>query len=231
MKTKKIGIIGGVGPQATLYIYKKIIYYAQKKYGANKNDNYPYLIIESVPIPDFISDTAQLKKALFMLKETIAHFNSLSVDTIAIGSNTVHILLPELQKQTNIPFISTISSVVDECNLKNYKKVGILASPILIKHSLYRKALHKLNIESILPTVGELKVTERMIRSVLAGNTDHKDKEKYINIINRMLTEGAQSIILGCTELPLAINYEALGSLTINSDDILAQRIVDYYYQ
>lgn len=228
---KKIGFIGGVGPQATLFIYEKVISYAQKKYCAKNNDDYPYLIIESIPIPDFISNTAQLNNALAMLKKTVSHFNTLSVDAIVIGSNTVHILLPELKKQTLIPIISTISSVVDICCQKNYKKVGILASPVLIKSLLYQKVLNGVKIDAIVPTINELTVVERMIRSVLAGSTDHKDKEKYISIINRMLLQGAQSLILGCTELPLAINYEALGSRTINSDDILAERIVDYYYQ
>ena len=53
---KKIGIIGGVGPQSTNFIYEKIIYFSQTKYNAKDNADYPKLIIESVPVPDFISN-------------------------------------------------------------------------------------------------------------------------------------------------------------------------------
>src|SRR3990167_249250 len=68
MKNQKIiGLIGGVRPQSTNYIYKKIISLSQKKYGAKNNDDYPEMVIHSIPIPDFISDKEKVKLALTML--------------------------------------------------------------------------------------------------------------------------------------------------------------------
>jgi len=69
-----------------------------------------------------------------------------------------------------------------------------------------------------------------MIRSVLAGKKEHEKRKEYVQLINRLYSEGAEAIILGCTELPMAINYEALGDKMLNSDEILAEGIVDYYY-
>ena len=64
---KKIGILGGVGPQATAHIYKQLILSAQKNHRAINNDDYPDVLIASVPVPDFISSKKDLEKAKKML--------------------------------------------------------------------------------------------------------------------------------------------------------------------
>ena len=64
----------------------------------------------------------------------------------------------------------------------------------------------------------------------MAGEKNYDKKQEYIKTLNDLFSRGSQAIILGCTELPLAINYEALGNRTISSDEVLAEGIVDYYY-
>lgn len=229
-KNKIIGIIGGVGPQATQSIYERIIYYAQNKYGAKNNDDFPHLMIESIPIPDFISDKKKINIAEEMLIKSTERLANAGVSYIAIASNTVHILLTKLQRKTNIPFISVIDLVAKQCNKLKYKKVGLLGSPILLKSGLYTNELSKYGIALELPTVKEVFIAEKIIRHVLASTSNKSDKIEYVNTLNNLYYRGSETIILGCTELPLAINYEALGNKTINSDDLLSETITDYYY-
>ena len=222
MKNKTIGIIGGVGPQATQYLYGKITEFAQSKYNAVNNDDFPHVIIESLPIPDFISDRSKVPFALKMLQASVARFSA---------SNTVHILLSEIQKDSNLEFISMIELVSDKCALYGYKKVGLLGTPVLTESELYNKALSSRNIELLTPQKEELHVVEEIIRGVIAGNNQNIDKGKYVALINKLFDQGAEGIILGCTELPLAVDYTVLGKRVINSDEVLAEGIVDYYYQ
>ncbi|HUV46671.1 MAG TPA: amino acid racemase [Candidatus Bathyarchaeia archaeon] len=226
-----IGIIGGVGPQATKFIYEKIIEFSQTKYGAKDNDDYPKIIIYSVPIPDFISDEKRLEQAKKMLITATKSLTKAGVTKLSIASNTVHILLPKLRKQTIIDFLSVIEITAKKCSNCGFKKVGILGSPILVKSGIYTKALRKYGIRTILPTKEELQIAEDIIRDVLAGGKDGDKKQKYIKVLNELFTRGAEAIILGCTELPLAVNYEALGNKTINSDEVLAEALTDYYYE
>lgn len=230
MKNKKIGIIGGVGPQSTDYIYKKIIILAQKKYGAKNNDDYPEMIIHSVPIPDFISNKEKINDALQMLKNSVKLLTYAGVSALAIGSNTVHILLDELRKVTDVKFISTIELVAKKCAKRNYKAVALLGSLVLIKSGIYEKELSKYKIKILIPSEQEIIVLDHMIRSVLAGKKEHEKRNQYVQLINQLYSEGAEVVILGCTELPMAINYEALGNSVLNSDEILAEGIVDHYY-
>jgi len=227
---KKIGIIGGVGPQATQFIYEKIIEFSQKKYGAKNNNDYPKVLIDSVPVPDFISDTSNIEVAKQMLIESAKGMIRAGSTKLCIGSNTVHILLEEIKKASNGDFISMIELVAKKCAEQGFHKVGILGTPVLIKSGLYKSELNKLGIELILPTDKEIEIADSIIRHVLAGEKTYRKKVEYINTLNDLFSRGAETIILGCTELPLAINYEALGNRTISSDEVLAEGIVDYYY-
>ena len=73
MNNKKIGIIGGVGPQSTAFIYEKIIQFSQSKYHAKNNSDYPRLVIESVPVPDFISNKESVDKAKEIIRHNISN--------------------------------------------------------------------------------------------------------------------------------------------------------------
>ncbi|MBP7740551.1 amino acid racemase [Candidatus Woesebacteria bacterium] len=230
MKNKSIGIIGGVGPQATEYLYGKIIELSQKKYGAKNNDDYPHLIIESLPIPDFISDETKVPEAIEMLKACVKRFSDSKVDRICIASNTVHILLTELQKLTRIEFLSMIDLVSNKCESLGYKKVGLLGTPVLTKSKLYNASLNERGTDLITPNEEELKIVEKIIRGVLSGDNHNVDKVEYIKLMNDIYSQGAEGIILGCTELPLAVDYSVLGKKVINSDEVLAEGIVDFYY-
>ncbi len=227
---KKIGIIGGVGPQSTNFIYEKIIEYSQTKYHAENNADYPRLVIESVPVPDFISNKDNIEKAKSMLIEAAKALAAAGATRLCIGSNTVHILLEDLKQKTEIPFISMIELVAKRCVTNNFKKVGVLGTPVLVASGIYTKELEKNGIEVILPTAEQLEVVEHIIRHVIAGSNDEEKKTAYIETLNDFYSKGADTVILGCTELPLAMNYEVLGNRTINSDAVLAEGIVDYYY-
>ncbi|MDE2020439.1 MAG: amino acid racemase [Patescibacteria group bacterium] len=229
-KHKKVGIIGGVGPQSTNFIYEKIIELSQLKYGAQNNADYPSLIIESVPVPDFISDTQNIETAERMLTDTARALVTAGATRLCIGSNTVHILLEKLRTQTKVPFISMIELVAQKCIERGFTKVGVLGTPVLIGSGLYPAELEKNGIAAILPTAEQMKPIEKIIRGVIAGSHTQPDKQAYIAVLDAMFAQGADAIILGCTELPLAVNYEALGARALNSDAILAEGIVDYYY-
>ncbi|MBD3363341.1 amino acid racemase [Candidatus Dojkabacteria bacterium] len=231
IKTKKIGIIGGVGPQATMCFYNYITKQSQRKYGAEKNEDYPYMIIESIPIPDFISNTEMISQSTEMLTKSVKILENAGAKKLCIACNTVHVLLNELQEKTNIEFISIIESVVKEVRNLEYKKVGVLASPVALKYGLYSQALMAEGIKPIIPDSNQQNTIKEIIGLIMAGEDNGKERKKYINILNDFIDKGAEGIILGCTELPLAINYEALGGRVINSMEVLAENIVDYYYR
>lgn len=227
---KKIGIIGGVGPQATANLYKEIIKYSNSKYNAVNNNDYPRIVIESVPVPDFIRDKKTIEEAKRMLIDAGMNLINAKCSTLAIASGTVHLLFDEIQNELQIEMISMIDEVVKFAVVKESNLLGLIATPTTINSKLFERKLNEQNIKVITPSPDELEVIEIIIRQVLSGQSSFTDKEKYRSIITRMLDTGADRIILGCTELPLAIHYNEYNDKIINAPKVLAEALTDYYY-
>jgi len=228
---KKIGILGGVGPQATAYIYSHVIDYSTNYHGAVNNDDYPYIVIASVPVPDFISNTDNIDTAKTMLIEAAKGLVQSGCEILCIGSNTVHVLLADIRAEVHAPFISMIELVATECKNRNYTKVALLGTPVLLNSGLYDNELNKHDIGILKPSEQQEAVCDTVIRNIIAGQSIEDIKGEYVEVLNAMFSAGADGIILGCTELPMVLNYEALGSRIISSDDLLARGVADYFYQ
>lgn len=227
---KKLGILGGVGPQATAFIYQKIIASAQTNHRAINNDDYPYVLIASVPVPDFISSKEHLEQAKQMLVKAAKSLELAGCEALCIGSNTVHILLKDLESEVGIPFISMVELVAERCKTLGYSKVALLGTPILLSSGLYDAALDKRNIELLKPDISQIETCDIVIRSIIAGEKEIPVRKDYVEVLSSMFNQGADGIILGCTELPLVLDYEVLGRRVLSSDEILADGITEFCY-
>lgn len=226
MNTKTIGILGGMGPQASAYLYKTMIDFSVKYFGAKNNDEYPDIVLCSIPLPDFISDTKQKDKALAILKDKTQKLVYMDVAKVGIACNTAHLLLPDLVKSSRVSFVSMIEAVAEEIKVT---KVGLLGTPVTLQSGLYEGALKRKGVEVVLPDKEEQKVLERIIRNVLQGKTLLEDQNKLLKIASRLKQKGAEGIVLGCTELPLVFPDKC--SLPIyNSVQILALALLRNYY-
>jgi aspartate racemase len=231
MKKKKIiGIIGGVGPQASHYLYGQMTNFAQSKYLARNNDDYPEIMIYSIPVPDFISNTSKIAEANKMFDRVLSLFERSDISYIGIACNTVHILLEEFKTRTNIKFVSMVEAVVDKVSDKNLSKVVVFSSPMTIKKRLYRNELEENNIEDIIIEDQDKILLESIIRSVLSGKNNLRLKRKYLLLIEKMIKQGVEGIILGCTELSLITDYTKFDIPVFDSSKILAEKLVDKYY-
>src|SRR3989344_5755987 len=144
-----IGIIGGMGPQASGELYRLIIEGARASYGARTNDAFPEILIDSVPVPDFLSDTEQMEQAAQMLEDRVRRLNNYGVSTLTMACNTACILIDRLQKQTDIPIVSVIDEVAKRINRSS--RVLLLASPTSLRMELYQRALSRFGISFVVP--------------------------------------------------------------------------------
>ena len=230
MKNKKaICIIGGMGPQASVYMYKLLIDLSARDFNAKNGEDYPEIIIYSIPAPDFISDKDKKEVVLDMLKKRVKGINTLSISHIGIACNTAHLLLKDLQSVSKAPFVSMIDSVVNEID-SGIKKVGLLALPLTIKSSIYEDKLEANGIQTILPTNSQLKILDKIIRNVTEGKITKKDQGTLLLIANSLKKKGAQGIILGCTELPLVFPQKYPFLPVYNPVGILAMVLLRKYY-
>ncbi len=227
--TKAIYILGGMGPQASLELNRLLIEKAQKIYSAKNNNDYPEIVVHSVPVPDFISDDTNKDKALAMLVDVVKQIPKNHFSSFAICCNTAHILADDLRRATEVPFTSLIEVTTHEIQERGLKRVGLLASPMTIATKLYQKELQNYCIDTVLPKSNQLLEIETAIKDIIS-NKFLSDTRKKLNIIaHDMINNGAEAIILGCTELPLA--FESIDNqIFISSIDCLAAELLDQYY-
>ena len=140
-KTKTIGLIGGMGPHASSYFYNLLIKKSETDFGAKNNNDYPRIILDSLPVPDFISDSINFTEAKNMLINSVIKMNDHGVSVMAMTCNTAHILYKDLRKYCKEEFISMIDLTVEKARSLEYKRVGILATPMTLKSKLYQNAL------------------------------------------------------------------------------------------
>ncbi len=229
MNKKAIGVLGGMGPEASAYMYSMLIRLSIEKFGAINNDNFPEIILYSIPVPDFISSEEEKEKALSMLIERTKDLNKLNISNLAIACNTAHLLLHKLQSVSKIPFVSMIDEVVLEVKKNNIKKIGLLGTPVTIKSNMYQNAFQKEGIQVLVPDKSDIKILESIIRNIIKGKIVNQG-QRCKKIADALFKNGAESIVLGCTELPLVFtgNY----SLPVyNSLEILSIKLLKDYYK
>lgn len=219
-----------MGPEASAYLYTTLINNSIKYFHAVNNDDFPEIILYSIPVPDFISNCNNSNQALQMLKKRVIDLNKISLSCLSMACNTAHLFFDKLQSISSNKFISMIDEVSFFVSKDKKKIVGIMGTPSTIKSGLYQSKLAKYNIQSVVPTSKELKILEKVIRNVLKGKKIAQDQKKLLLISDSLKKRGAEGIILGCTELPLI--FPGKYALTVyNSVEILAMVLLQKYYK
>lgn len=219
---KKIGILGGMGPEATADFYLRIIRLFQKKYGSVYDSDFPEIFIVNLPIPDVVENPNEENKVREMLINAVKKLEKSGADFIVIPCNTVTYYISEMKNAVSIPIINIIKETANEVLKSGIKKVGLLGTEMTIKSNIYANVLKDIQVLTLNEI--EQKETTKIILNILAGKKSRKDKKKLIEFIQKLKDLGAGKVILGCTELPLAIkgNIDAFDTL-----DILAKSTVE----
>ena len=222
---KTIGVLGGMGPEASSVFYQMIIDISHEKYKAVQDTDYPPMIIFSLALKGFDErGIVNEKQVLSQLIEASKRLERSGSDFIVITCNTVHHFIEDLRKNVKIPILSIIEEVAKEINKDKIKTVGLLASESAIELDVYGRILKKNGINFIIPNNKEQKIVTQAILNVMTGKDLEKDKKELIEIINKMGLNGAKGVILGCTELPLIISEKSNKMKAYDTLKILAER-------
>ena len=223
MPEKIIGILGGMGPEATIDLFYKII----KSTPAEKDQDHLRIIIDNNPkIPD--RTTAILGKGedpLPALQETARNLEKAGADFIIIPCNTAHYYISQIQESVNIPILNMIEETAKETQQRTpqIKKIGLLASMGTYKMEIYHQHFKKFNIEVISPEEKDKEEVMKVIYAVKAGDLSEKVKKNIIQIAQKLIDKGAEAIIAGCTEIPLILKEGDVPVPLIDPTKVLAE--------
>ncbi len=217
---KKLGIIGGLGPVATAYFYELI---SRMTDAYIDQDHIDIDIISKPTIPDrtdYILGRSSCSPLPHMI-DIGKTLESMGADYIAIPCITAHYFHKELSDNIMIPIIYIIDETIQYLNKHGIKNVGIMATEGTIESGLFQKELSKAGIIPIIPSKQkQALVTSLIYKNVKAGLP--ANMEWFRQVTDELVVNGAEIIVLGCTELSLIKRDNEIGSGFIDCLEVLA---------
>lgn len=225
-----IGILGGMGPQASARLFELLIGGTNRYSPARVDSDYhPEIVLLNVPVPDFISDKKDLEIAKQMLIERTIQLEQAGCIINGIACNTAHILLPDLQAVTKVPFLSIPKLVVEQIKQSKFKRVGLLATPSTLSSSFFDEALQDLKVELVRPSFRMTAQVENYIYKQLSNDISKKDVADFRRLVADFRRQKKlDAVILGCTELPLI--YGQPDDMVIDTLQLLADALLETYF-
>ncbi len=221
---KTLGVIGGLGPMATAYFMELVISMTK----AERDQDHLQMIVYNNPgIPDrtaFILNKSPANPVPEMVR--IGHaLAEQNVDCVAIPCITAHYFWEELEREIPVPVLNAIADTAKHLQEHGIQTTAIMATDGTIATGLLQRTLEQAGMRVILPdAVDQEGIMNLIYRDIKAGN--EPDMELFHRIREHLFAEGAEAIILGCTELSLIKKEFSIGPGFIDAMEVLAQQAV-----
>ena len=226
---KKIGLVGGLGPESTLDYYKSIIDVFKEK---STRLEYPEIIIYSVNMTDFLDlmKRKEYEKATGYLLEKTSALKAAGADFAALTANTPHLLFNQLNKRANLPLISIVEATAREALNKELKRPGLFGTGFTMNSSFYSDVFHNYDMQVVLPDAEDKEIiNQKLFSEIELGIFKDETRDLLVEIIQKMKEQQQiDSVILGCTEFPLILTEpEYCGIPVLNTTQIHVKEIIN----
>jgi len=226
---KKLGLVGGIGPASTLEYYKGITEGYRERVGGG---NYPPLLIDSLNLAEMYSlvENKQWDEFTGRFVDSIKNLAAGGAEFAAMAANTAHIVFDAVKNQSPLPLLSIVEETCKSAQARKCKSVIIFGTGFTMSSGLYSDAFAKYGIDAFVPAPTEQAAIHNIIFPHLEeGIVLPEEKETMLQIAKRLIAEkSADALILGCTELPLAIKEDDLDVLVLDTTRVHIDAILDY---
>ncbi|MBI2140841.1 amino acid racemase [Candidatus Woesearchaeota archaeon] len=225
---KTIGVIGGMGPDATLAFLNQVVAFSQKHPSA-KPEVTPRIIADILSFENGIVETLKYAETAVPILTTAARgLEEAGADFLVMPCNSAHAYAGQIREAVNIPLLHIGEVTAERIVADGHKTVGLVATTTTLKNRIYEGLLQQYGI-SILLTTRQEDVT-RILGNVISGRRLEEDRGELVGIIREMEQKGAQAIIAGCTEVPLLVKQGDIPRRLYDTDELLARAAVNFAY-
>ncbi len=221
---KTLGVIGGLGPMATAYFMQLVIDMTE---AATDQEHIPMIIYNCPQIPD---------RTRYLLGESTENpgpqiidcgrkIGQTGAELIAIPCITAHALFPEIEKELETPVLHIIKETAAYLKAEGIKKIGLEATDGTVQTGVFQKELEQQGIEVVLPS----KEKQEMVMHIIYNNVKagrRVDMDRFQQVEEELHENGAEVIILGCTELSMISRDEKIGHGYLDAMEVLARAAV-----
>lgn len=215
-KYKKIGIIGGMGPESTSLLYREIVKAFQLNLSAYRDEDFPEMFIHNLPIPNIMDGIEREDEVRRMLSHSTHILEQAGSDLIVFPCNSLNYFIDYLLSQTDVPILSIVEETSKEIKGKSYDEVLLLSTPTTFEKGLYHRYL---DATSIIRPQNYDRILE-IIMKTLKGEYPLDEFKDMIETDYRKY----EHIVIGCTDLSVLVNGYRNGRL-IDSTRCLADAV------
>jgi aspartate racemase len=226
---KKIGLIGGMSWESSLEYYRIINETVKQRLGGLHSAE---SIMYSVDFDEIekLQSQGNWQELTKVMIDSAQKLEKAGADLVIICTNTMHKMAGEVQNSVNIPLLHIADATAEKIKEKGCKKVGLLGTRFTMEEDFYKgRLIEKHGLEVIVPNSEERQIVHDIIYNELClGEIKETSKEQFKKVIENLVKNGADGVILGCTEIPLLIKQEDVKVLLFDTTKIHAEYAVDY---
>jgi len=204
MTPKTIGILAGMGPRSTAPFVDLVVTECQKQYGARHVEDFPHMLIYSLPAPFYVDRPVDHERAKSVVLAGLQRLASMGVDFIAMPCNTAHFYYPSLASSIKVPLLNIVTEAC--ARLQHFQRIAICATEITVNSGLYQQGIAAAG-KTPLPTDGMQSKVTQLIAGIIAGSDRSQMRTLWNEIVDGAVEQGADAMLVACTEL------NALGDL------------------
>jgi len=222
---RPIGILGGMGPEASAYVYLEMINLSYK-HAAQDMENYPHILINNIPKPNIFErydpSTGQY------LGEQANILENAGALAVGVACNSAHHFWADMRAalSPSIWLVDMIDEVAKKVTLDGWRQIGILSSSM--SRPLYLKAVANQHGEVCPLSDPEQEAVDQIISRILAGERTPALKQELAGLADEQIKRGAQCVVLGCTDLPIILKQADVPYPLYSSNDVLAEVLFNF---
>jgi len=226
LQKRTVGVLGGMGPEATVDFMTKVIAMTPARVD---RDHVRMLVDNNPAVPDrqaaIRGDDAGVRRTLVAMAQQL---QSAGADFLVMPCNTAHAFVSDAVQSVRIPFLDIVRETVREIEVEypDTRCVGVLATDACLVAGIYQTALQSIRCTVVSPEVSDQQECMRLIGQVKSGDTGELVKQRMTELAERLIAAGAEVVVAGCTEIPLVLGNKAIEVPVISSTDVLAKRTV-----
>ena len=229
---KMIGLLGGMSWESSLEYYRIINQLVKKRLGGLHSAK---CLMYSVDFQEIETLQAQggWDEAGRILGEAAAGLEKGGADFLLICTNTMHKVAPAIQAHINIPLLHIADPTAQKVLSAGMRTIGLLGTRFTMQEDFYKgKLIHAHGLEVVVPASEDMHAVDRVIFEELClGQIKPQSKKQYLEIIERLAKNGAEGVILGCTEIGLLVQPADCTIPVFDTTLIHAQAAVDFALQ
>lgn len=226
---KKVGLVGGISWVSTIDYYRFINQGVNEKLGGL---NFAECLIYSLNFDDFQrNNTAgNWEGTYYLILEACESLKSGGAEAIVLCANTAHAVADRIEQKIGLPVIHIAVETAKEINKFGLKKVALIGTKFTMEMDFYKNKLSEYGIESLIPEKQEDRdyiqktVKEELGRGLIKPET----KKAYIAAVEKLIQNGAEGLVLGCTEIPLLISQEDFKVPVFDTTKIHSMAVVEF---